>query len=88
MSFSNIFFDELTNAEAGTERVCLRSSRWDIDVIEEQLDSFESVLRSMSVGSKAKKESDRKKITKKKKKKSRENATIIHIFEKSICHLL
>ena len=44
---------KLTNAEAGTERVCRRSSLWDMDVIEEQLDSLESVLRSLSVGSKA-----------------------------------
>ena len=44
---------KLTKAEAGTERVWRRSSLWDMDVIEEQLDSLESVLRSLSVGSKA-----------------------------------
>ena len=40
-------------AETGTERVCLKSSRWAMEWIEEQFDSLESVRLSIPLGSKA-----------------------------------
>ena len=40
-------------AETGTERVCLKSSRWAMEWIEEQFDSLESVLLSIPLGSNA-----------------------------------